>query len=221
MNNSNNLKNLSSTGHPDDSIITAIDITSNGKLVLSGSSSGTITLVNLESSNVVQTFAKTETGAGIRFVNVLSDDARFVIVDETNTIEFKTFDNIEAGLVLGKPRLKVTCITTPGLNYVLIGCENGELLLLNLHLKQYQYEHHAHLEAVSQVKSIPRDISLRFASGSVSGSLKLWKLVETVSPSFMLLWSHDNIHPTAITAMAFVPNSDEIVIGSHYDSKVC
>ena len=177
--------------------------------------------MNLENSNIVQTFAKTEAGVGIRFVNVLSDDASFVFVDETNTIELRTFDNNKAGLVLGQPHVKVTCITTLGLDYVLIGCENGELLLFNLHLKQYQYKLHAHSEAVSQVKSNPRDIFLRFASGSVSGSVKLWRFVETVPPSFMAVWSHDNIHPNAITALAFVPNSEDIVIGSCYDNKVC
>ncbi len=177
--------------------------------------------MDLESSNIVQTFAKTEAGVGIRFVNVLSDDASFVFVDETDTIELRTFDNNEDGLVLGQPHVKVTCLTTLGLHYVLIGCENGELLLFNLHLKQHQYKLHAHSEAVSQVKSNPKDISLRFASGSVSGSVKLWKFVETVPPSFMLVWSHDKIHLNAITALAFVPDSDDIVIGSCYDNKVC
>ncbi len=175
--------------------------------------------MNLDSSN--DTFAKTEAGVGIRFVNVLSDDANFVFVDETNTMELRTFDNNKAGLVLGQPHVKVTCITTVSLNYVLMGCGNGELLLFNLHLKQYQYKLHAHSEAVSQVKSNPKDISLRFASGSVSGSVKLWKFVETVQPSSMLVWSHDKIHPNAITALAFVPDSDDIVIGSCYDNKVC
>ena len=177
--------------------------------------------MNLENSNIVQTFAKTEPGVGIRFVNVLSDDASFVFVDETNTMELRTFDNNKAGIVLGQPHVKVTCITTLGLHYVLIGCESGQLLLFNLHLKHYQYELHAHSEAVSQVKSNPSDMSLRFASGSASGSVKLWKFVETVPPSFMLVWSHDNIHPSAITALAFVPNSEDIVIGSCYDNEVC
>ena len=175
----------------------------------------------MESSDIVQSFAKTEAGVGIRFVNVLSDDASFVFVDKTNTIELRTFDNNEAGLVLAQPHVKVTCISTLGSHYVLIGCENGQLLLFNLHLKQYQYELHVHSEAVSQVKSNPRDIFLRFASGSVSGTVKLWRFVETVPPSFMLVWSHDNIHRNAITALAFVPNSEDIVIGSCYDNKVC
>ncbi len=177
--------------------------------------------MNLENSNIVQTFAKTEAAVGIRFVNVLSDDASFVFVDETSTMELRTFDNNKAGLVLGQPHVTVTCITTLGLHYVLIGCENGELVFFNLHLEQYQYKLHAHSEAVSQVKSNPKDISLRFASGSASGSVKLWKFVETVPPSFMPVWSHDKIHPNAITALAFVPDSDDIVIGYCYDNKVC
>ena len=137
-------------------------------------------------------------------------------------MELRTFDNNKAGLVLGQPHVKVTCITTLGLNYVLIGCENGELLLFNLHLKQYQYELHAHSEAVSQVKCNRKDIfPNHFSSGSVSGSVKLWKFVETVPPSFMLVWSHDKIHPNAITALAFVPDSDDIVVGSCYANEVC
>ncbi len=212
--------NFPPSGHSDDSIVTAVDITSNGKLALSGSSSGTISLVNLESSNIVQTFANTKTGVSIRFVCVLRNDTHFVSVDEENLVKLKGFGENQAALVLSQPAVKVTCITSLGVNFVSFGCENGELVLFNLHGKQYKYQ--AHTEAVSQVRSDARDFSLRFVSASASGSLKLWNVVtETVPPSLRPIWSHNNIHPNTITCTAFVPDSEDIVIGSSYGSKVC
>jgi WD40 repeat protein len=206
--------------YSDDSIVTAIDITLNGKLVLTGSSSGTLSLMNLDSFEVVQTPGKTEAGVGIRLVCILSDEARFVFVDEANRVELRDFNNKEAELLLDQPAVKVTSITTHGVDYVLLGCENGELLLFNLHVKQYKYKHQAHSEAVSQVESDPAGVIHFFVSGSASGCVKLWYVSKTVPPLWSQIWSHDDVYPHPITALAFVPHSEDIVIGS-FDDKVC
>ena len=232
---------LPPSGHSDDSIVTAIDITSNGKLALTGSSSGTLSLMNLTSCQVVETFTTTEAGVGVRLVCILSDETRFVFVDQANRVELRDFNNKEAELRLDQPAVKVTCITTLGVDYVLLGCENGELLLFNLNVKQYMYEHQAHSEAVSQVKSDAASL-LHFVSGSASGCVKLWYVSKTresgstsqninslfcslggakFTPLWSLVWSHDNVYPHPITALTFVPDSKDIVIGSFYGNKVC
>ena len=206
---------LPPSGHSDDSIVTAIDITSNGKLALSGSSSGTISLVNLESFKVIQTFVNGQFGVGIRLVSVLRNDANFVFVDEANRIGLRNFDN-SAGLVLGRPAAKITCVTPLGSKYVLLGCENGELLLLDYtEGVNNEYRHQAHNEAVTQVQSRPSNDFLYFISGSSSGSVKLWYITKTVPPIWSQMWSHDHIHPHAITALAFVPHSEDVVSGSY------
>ena len=226
---------LPPSGHSDDSIVTAIDITSNGKLALTGSSSGTLSLMILKSSQIVETFATTEAGVGVRLVCILSDETRFVFVDQANRVELRHFNSKEAELLLDQPAVKVTCITTLGVDYVLLGCENGELLLFNLNVKQYMYEHQAHSEAVSQVKSDAASL-LHFVSGSTSGCVKLWYVSKAresgstsqninsgakFTPLWSLVWSHDNVYPHPITALTFVPDSKDIVIGSFYGNKVC
>ena len=205
---------LSLSGHPDDSIVTAIDITSNGKFVLTGSSSGTLSLVDLECSKISQTFPNTESGVGIRFVCVLSDNARFVVVDQANRISLRTFDDIEARIELGQPDVHVTCITTLCLKHILLGCDDGKLLwfclndisLNDISLNEFQ----AHSNAISRVRGDLEDPFRRFISGCIGGSVKLWK-VEKKLPT--LMWSHDNIYSAPITALAFVPRSDDIIIG--------
>ena len=209
---------LSLSGHPDDSIVTAIDITSNGKSVLTGSSSGTLSLVDLECSKISQTFPNTESGVGIRFVCVLSDNARFVVVDQANRISLRTFDDIEARIELGQPDVQFTCITTLCLEYILLGCDDGKLLwfyLNDISLNDISVnEFQAHSNAISRVRGDLEDP--RFISGCFGGSVKLWK-VEKKLPT--LMWSHDNIYSAPITALAFVPRSDDIIIGC--GSKVC
>ena len=177
--------------------------------------------MNMESSKIVQSFAKTEAGASILFLCVLRDDARFVFVDEANIVELRHFDKIEA-IVLGQPVVKVTCITALSVNYIVVGCENGELVWFHLNVKQYKYIDQAHPEAVSQVNSDLklRPSSLRLVSGSVRGSVKVWNVVETVPLSRKLIWSHDNIYPDPITSLVFVPDSEDIVIGSCHSRKV-
>jgi WD40 repeat protein len=211
---------LSPSGHSNDSIVTAIDVTPNGKLALTGSSSGTLSLTTWDSRQLVEKFTTTEAGVGVRLVCILSDEARFVFVDQTNRVELRDLNNKEAELLLDQPAVKVTCITTFGVGYVLLGCENGELLLFNLHVKQYKYGHQAHSEAVSQVKSDPANL-LHFVSGSASGCVKLWYITETVPPWWSQVWSHDNVCPLPITALTFVPDSEDILIGSFYGNKVC
>ena len=211
---------LPPSGHSGDSIVTAIDIMSNGKLVLSGSSSGTLSVMNWESYSAIKTFGTSEAGVGVRLVCILSDETRFVFVDQTNKVELRDFNNKEAELLLDQPAVKVTCITALGVDYVLLGCENGELLLFNLHVKQKNYKHQAHSEDVSQVKSDPASL-LHFVSGSASGGVKLWYVTETLPLLWSQIWSHDNVYPHPITALTFVPDSEDIVIGSSYGNKVC
>jgi WD40 repeat protein len=177
--------------------------------------------MNLESSKIVQTFAKTEAGVGIRLVSALRNHGKFVFVDEANRIELRTFNNNnEVGLELVQPDVQVTCITTLGLNYILLGCENGEVLLYD-HVGHYEcYKHKAHSEAVSQVKSHPSSEFLFFVSGSASGSVKFWYVAKTVPPFWSQIWSHDNVHLHPITALAFVSNSEDIMVGS-CGSEVC
>ncbi|XP_028393317.1 apoptotic protease-activating factor 1-like isoform X2 [Dendronephthya gigantea] len=213
-------------GHPRDSVVTAIDITSNGKLALSGSSSGTMSLMDLESSNIVQTFQKTQSGASVRLVSILKDDERFVFVDEANRVELRLIhNNNEAELELPQPSvvqptIKVACATPLGSKCILLGCENGEVLLYDcfVGLKD-EHKYQAHSEAITQVKSHPSNEFAFFVSGSVSGSVKFWYVTKTVPPFWSQLWSHDKIHANPITTLAFVPKSEDIVIGS-YGSKV-
>ena len=177
--------------------------------------------MDLKSFNVVQTFGETEAGVGIRLVSVLSDVAHFVFVDEANRVVLRTFNNKEAELVLDQPAVKVTCITTDGVNYVLLGCENGELLLLDIYATEYKYNHQAHSKAVSQVKSKRSGFLHLFVSGSAGGCVTLWSVSKTVPPLWSQMWSHDNVYPHSIADVAFVPHSEDIVIGSCYDNKVC
>ena len=200
---------LSLSGHPDDSIVTAIDITSNGKYVLTGSSSGTLSLDDLECSKISQTFPNTESGVGIRFACVLSDNARFVVVDQANRISLRTFDDTEARIELGQPDVQVTSITPLGLKYILFGCDDGKLLWLYLNDKSLN-KFQAHSNCITQVRGDLEDPFRRFVSGCIGGSVKLWK-VEKKLPT--LMWSHDNIYSAPITALAFVPRSDDIIIG--------
>ena len=67
-------------------------------------------------------------------------------------------------------------------------------------------------------KGLPISEFLFFVSESVSGSVKFWYVTKTVPP-FWPNWSHDNVHPHLITALAFVPDSEDIVVGS-YGSEV-
>ena len=182
---------------------------------MSGSSSGTISLVNVQSYKVIHTFTNDERGVGIRFVSVLKNDASFVFVDETNRLEMRSFDGNDK-LMLGQPSSKVTCITPLGLTYILVGCENGELLLINYFGDfNNEYKHQVHSDSITQVKNYPNNDFLYFASGSISGCVKLGYITKTVPPVWCKVWSHDNIHPYAITALAFVPNSEDVVSGSY------
>ena len=202
-------------GHPTDSLVTAIDTTSSGKSVLTGSNLGTLSLVHLECPKIPQTFAKTESGVGVRFVCVLSDNVRFVFVDEANRIELRAFDDNEASIELGQPDGQVTCIAALGFNYILLGCDDGKLLWSYLNDKS-QCKFQAHSNAISQVRGDLEDPFRRFVSGSISGSVKLWNVEKNLQT---LMWSHDDIYFAPITALAFVPESNDIIIGC--GRKVC
>ena len=200
-------------------MVTAIDITSNGQFALTGSNSGTLSLMNLESSQIVQVFEKTKDGAGIRLVSVLKDDTSFVFIDEANRVEIRTFNNNDAGLYVGQPDAKVISVTPLDSSCVLFGFDNGELSLFD-YVEQHMHNHQAHPEAVTQLESRPKKSFLYFVSGSSSGSVKLWLVTKTIPPLWTEIWSHDNVHPHPITALAFVPDSQDILIGS-YGSEVC
>ena len=207
------------SGHPDNSIVTAIDITSDGLLALSGSSSGSLSLMNLESSTIVQMFEKTKDGAGIRFVSVLKDDASFVFIDEANRVEIRSFNNNDAGLCVGQPAAEVTSVTPLDSTSVLFGFDNGELSLFDF-VEHRMQNYQAHSEAITQLKNRQRGSFLYFVSGSSSGSVKLWFVTKTDPPLWKEIWSHDHVHLHPITALAFVPDSQDILIGS-YGCEVC
>ena len=196
-----------------------MDITSNGQFVLSGSSSGTLSLMDLESSGIVQMFEKTKDGAGIRLVSVLKDDASFVFIDESNRVEIRKFNKNDAGLHVGQPDVKVTSVTPLGLSCVLFGFDNGKLSLFD-YVEQHMHNHQAHSEAVTQLESHSKKSFLYFVSGSSSGSVKLWFVTKTTPPVWTKIWSRDNVHPHPITVLAFVPDSQDILIGS-YGNEVC
>lgn len=169
---------------------------------------------------MVQTFTKTEAGDGIRLVCILRDDDNFVVVNETNTVELRNFDN-RSGIVIAQPPFKVNCVTSLGLKYILLGCANGDFLL-----KDYQncfnreYKHQGHSEAVTQVEGHPSNEFLYLLSGSENGSVKLWYVTKTTPPEWSQMWSHNCVHSHPITSLAFVPNSEDVVSGS-YGNEVC
>ena len=210
-----NVENKYNAGHPDDSIVTAVDFTSNGKFTLTGSSSGTLSLFDLECSEISQTFAKTASGVGIRFVCVLSDNDRFVLVDEANRVELRTFHDNGTTIELNQPDVQVTCIAALGLSCVLLGYDDGKLLCVYLNDKS-QHKFKAHSNAISQVSGGLEGRCRRFVSGSIVGSVKLWKVEENFHT---LMWSYDNNYCAPITALAFVPCSDGILIACGEEVK--
>ena len=179
-------------------------------MAVTGSSSGALSLVDLESSNKSQTFAKTESGVGIRFVCILTDDIRFVFVDEANRIELRTFDGNEPVIKLGQVDVQVTCITALGLKYIILGCANGDWRWFYSNGK-VRGEHPADMDAISQVKSKPGNFSHHFVSASFGGWVKLWSVEDIFEPNS--IWSY-KISSDPITAIAFLPDSEDVIICS-------
>ncbi|XP_046863829.1 uncharacterized WD repeat-containing protein alr2800-like isoform X2 [Xenia sp. Carnegie-2017] len=206
--------------HPQDSIITAIDITSDGKFALTGSSLGTISLVNLGTSKVVQKFNNTESGEGVRLISMLPNDLNFIIVDEENRVELRNFSNSSEKVPLGQPVANVNCVAPLGLQYMLFGCENGILLFFH-HQKNTltEYRKFAFKESVTQVQGHPNKEYLYFVAGTQFGSVKLWFVTKSTSPELIEIWSHDHVHQYPITALAFVHGAEDVVCGS-YDNFV-
>ncbi|XP_046844973.1 uncharacterized protein LOC124438807 isoform X2 [Xenia sp. Carnegie-2017] len=206
--------------HPQDSVITAIDITKDGKFVLTGSSLGTISLVNLGTSKVVQKFNNTESGEGVRLISMLSNDLSFIIVDEANRVELRNFSNSSEKVPLGQPGAKVKCVSPVGLQYILLGCDNGILLFFH-HQKNNptEYLKSAFKESVTQVQGHPNTEYLYFAAGTQCGSVKLWYVEKSTPPKLIEIWSHDQVHQYPITALAFIHGAEDVLCGS-YDNFV-
>ncbi|XP_046844013.1 uncharacterized WD repeat-containing protein alr2800-like isoform X2 [Xenia sp. Carnegie-2017] len=206
--------------HPQDSIITAIDITSDGKFALTGSSLGTISLVNLGTSKVVQKFNNTESGEGVRLISMLPNDLSFIIVDKANRVELRNFSNSSEKVPLGQPVAKVNCVAPLGLQYMLLGCEDGILLFFH-HQKntRTEYRKSAFKESVTQVQGHPNKEYLYFAAGTQCGSVKLWLVTKSTPPELIEIWSHDQVHQYPITALAFAHGAEDVLCGS-YDNFV-
>ena len=79
------------------------------------------------------------------------------------------------------------------------------------------YKHKAHDEAVTQVESRPQNEFLYFASGSKNGTVKLWYVTKTDPPVWIQIRSYEKVHFHPITALAFIPGSEDIVCGSYGD----
>ncbi|XP_046845637.1 apoptotic protease-activating factor 1-like [Xenia sp. Carnegie-2017] len=206
--------------HPQNSVITAIDITKDGKFALTGSSLGTISLVNLGSSKVVQKFNNTESGEGVRLISMLPNDLNFIIVDEANRVELRNFSNSCEKVPLGQPGAKVNCVAPLGLQYILLGCDNGILLYFH-HQKNNptEYPKYAFKESVTQVQGHPNEEYLYFAVGTQCGSVKLWFVEKSTPPKLIEIWSHEKVHLHPITALAFMHGAEDVLCGS-YDNFV-
>ena len=205
------------TGFPPDALVTAIGVTNDGKRVLCGSSVGTLSQIHLKKFEVIQKYQNTRPGKAIRFVAVLKNDHHFVFVDETNTVELRSLDDTQR-VVLGQPASKVTSVCPVGLQFVLVGCENGEFVFFAT--DRAPETHQGHNGAVTRLASCIKDGDfLYILSGSENGTLKFWLLTSTTPRVWITLWSHEGVHAYPITALAFVPGSEDVVSAS-YDNVV-
>lgn len=199
--------------HPRDALMTSIDITTDGKRALSGSSMGTISLVQLESSEIIQLYENTRTGKGIRFLALLKNGRHFAFVDETNTVELRSLDDEVQSVILGEPGSQVTSVCPIGLDLVLVGCKDGELVLFDA--TGFRGKHQGHIGAVTRLASSPSNDFLYFLSGGENGSVKLWYLTGLNPPTWINIWSLDKVHDHPVTALAFIPGSEDVVAGSY------
>ena len=205
------------TSFPPHALVTAIDVTNDGERVLCGSSMGTLSQIHLKKSEIIQNYENTRTGKAICFVAVLKNDHHFVFVDETNTVELRSFDDTER-VVLGQPASKVTSLCPIGLQFLLVGCENGEFVFFATN--GAPETHQGHNGAVTRLASCVKDGDfLYILSGSENGTVKFWLLTSTTPRVWITLWSHEGVHAYPITALAFIPGSEDVVSAS-YDNVV-
>ena len=203
-------------GHPRDSLVTALDITKDSKRVLSGSSEGTLSQVHLESAEIVRCYENTRREKGICFVAVLKNDLHFAFVDETNTVELRSLDDTES-VVLGQPSTKITSVCAIGSEFLLVGCKNGEFVLFDT--AGIRGSHQGPNGAVTQLASRTGNKFLYFVSGYEDGSVKLWFLTDMNPPEWIDIWFHEKVHAYPVTALAFIPESGDVVSGS-FDNVV-
>ena len=197
--------------HPSGALVTTIDITSDGELALSGSNQGSLSQVHLQSSEIIKCYENTRIGKGICFVAVLKNDLHFAFVDETNTVELRSLDDTEC-VVLGQPSTKITSVCAIGSEFLLVGCKNGVFVLFDT--AGIRGSHQGPNGAVTQLANRTGNKFLYFVSGYEDGSVKLWFLIDTQTPRWINLWSCENVHDYPVTALAFIPGSEDIVAGS-------
>ena len=199
------------TGFPPDALVTAMDVTNDGERVLCGSSMGILSQIHLNKFELIQKYQNTRPGKAIRFVAVLKNDHHFVFVDETNTVELRSLDDTQR-VVLGQPASKVASVC-PILQFVLVGCENGEFAFFAAN--RAPETHQGHNGAVTRLASCIKDADfLNILSGSENGTVKFWLLTSTTPPEWITLWSHEGVHAYPITALAFIPGSEDVVSAS-------
>ena len=205
------------TGFPREALVTAIDVTDDSERVLCGSSMGTLSQIHLKKSEIVQSYENTRPGKAICFVAVLKSDHHFVFVDETNTVELRSLDDTQR-VVLGQPASKVTSVCPVGLQFVLVGCENGEFVFFAT--DRAPETHQGHNGAVTRLASCIKDGDFLFVlSGSENGTVKFWLLTSTTPLVWITRWTLEEVHAYPITALAFVPGSEDVVSAS-YDNVV-
>lgn len=194
-------------------MVTAIDVTSDGG-VLTGSSLGTISFMDLSSdSKTFQKFQSTINNAAVHLLCMLGDRTGFGSIDIDNNVEIRSCQNKEI-VERCQPEQKINCVTSIDKKSLLFGCNNGELLLLSLLEDGSNYElhrHKAYSEAVTQVKR-REETSRFFVSGSARGLVNLWYVPN--KNVWTRLWSHNIGSSRPITAITFVPNAEDILIGS-------
>ena len=203
------------TGFPPHALVTAIDVTNDGERVLCGGSMGNLSQIHLKKFEVIQKYQNTRPGKAIRFVAVLKNDHHFVFVDETNTVELRSFDDTES-VVLGQPASEVTSVC-PILQFLLVGCKNGEFVFFATN--GAPETHQSHNGAVTRLASCTKDHLLFVLSGSENGTVKFWFLTNTSPRVWITRWSLEGVHAYPITALAFVPGSEDVVSAS-YDNVV-
>ena len=202
--------------HPSGALVTTIDITSDGELALSGSNQGSLSQVHLQSSEIIKCYENTRIGKGICFVAVLKNDLHFAFVDETNTVELRSLDDTEC-VVLGQPSTKITSVCAIGSEFLLVGCKNGEFVLFDT--AGIRGSHQGPNGAVTQLASRTGNKFLYFVSGYEDGSVKLWFLTDMNPPEWIDIWFHEKVHAYPVTALAFIPESGDVVSGS-FDNVV-
>ena len=201
-------------GHPRDSVITAVGVSSDHRYILSCSNQGTITRLELQSGRHEQlgSYKATQdevTITGIAFLPpedfVTGDTMGVVRVWSMCKYSSTTLFSCEAQMTV----LQVLCG-----HLVTVADDQGRLHLIDCKNGDGVVSITAHTDTVNAI-AVGSQGNL-MASGSDDGSIKVWK----VSPSHkrVTLELHrdvDNAHQHGVTALAFTGDSLSLVSGSY------